>query len=296
MNTPRSPLIHLAALLIISILALTACWQTVISSPPADQVTSLGKSCSEIYQTQVEAWISKDPEKLRAVYTEDIVHFDGAPLFVGIDQVLGMANRMFRAFPNWQMKAGQTYISREECFGTWLFWDTGGFKEDDPGVEFDLLETRDGRISFWRLFYDHHFDSERIDEDLLTTFAAAWSKAAPDQVVGLYSQDVILEDTLFGATAEGQSAVQKYAQTLLKNHPGMSWELVYPFAEDDFANQESEVLASKGGVFTITAPDQQGNPCQVQAALILTPDMDGRIQHQKTFYEAGSLLDCGWVK
>jgi hypothetical protein len=286
----------LAAILIVSTLALTACWQTVISFPPVDEVTSLGMSCSEIYQAQIDAWISEDPEKLRSVYTEDIVHFDGAPLFVGIDEVLVMANRMFRAFPNWQMKAGQTYISKEECFGTWMFWDTGGLKEDDPGLEFDLLETRNGRISFWRLFYDHHFDSERIDEDLLTTFAAAWSKGTPDQAAGLYSQEAVLEDTLFGVTVEGQSAVEKYARDLLKNHPGISWELIYSFAEDDFANSESEILASKGGVFSIFTTDEQGDPCQVQAALILTPDLDGRIQHQKTFYEVDSLLDCGWVK
>jgi ketosteroid isomerase-like protein len=263
--------------------------------PAADQILALGESCAEIYQAQIEAWISKDTEKLRAVYTDDIVHFDGKPLFVGIDEVLGMAQMMFRAFPRWEMKAGPTYISQNECLGTWMFWNTSGWKEEDPGIEFDILETREGKISFWRLFYDHHFDSDRIDEGFLQDFAAAWSKGDLESVLGLYSPDAVVEDTLLGVVAYGPEAIRVYADTVLSENPEISWELTYPFAEDDFANGETEVLASKGGTFTITTLDGQGSPCQIQAVLILTPDGEGKIQHQKTFYDAGSLRTCGWA-
>ena len=277
-------------------------WASVLAAcspllePAADQVRALGENCAEIYQAHIDAWVSKDPEQLRTIYTDDIIHFDGKPLFVGIDEVLGMANRMFRAFPNWQMKAGQTYISQGECLGTWMFWDTSGWKEHDPGMEFDILETRDGKISFWRLFYDQHFDSERIDEEFLELFASTWSQGTPDKLMEIYSQDAVLEDTLFGVTASGTDEIRAYGEKYLAAHPGTSWELVYPFAEDDYFNAESEVLASKGGVFTINTFDDQGNSCQIQAVLILTPDLEGKIQGQKTFYEAVSFVACGWAQ
>lgn len=275
---------------------LSSCSSQKIVSPAGDEIISLGEDCAEIYQAQIDAWVSKDPEQLRSVYTDDIVHFDGKPLFVGIDEVIAMAQQMFRVFPNWQMKAGQTYISREDCLGTWMFWDTGGLQEDDPGMEFDLLETRDGKISFWRLFYDHHFDSERINEEILKLFALTWSQGDPELILEIFSQDAVVEDTLFGVTATGPVEILSYRDSLLKAHPDTSWDLFYPFAEDDFANDENEILASKGGVFNISTVDTRGNSCQIQAVLILTPDPEGRIQGLKTFYEADSFVACGWAK
>jgi len=278
------------------ILLLSACSSDVqVVLPAADQVMALGESCAEIYQAQIEAWISEEPEQLRAIYTDDIVHFDGKPLYVGIDKVLGMAQMMFRAFPRWEMKAGPTYISQNECLGTWIFWNTGGWTEEDPGLEFDILETREGKISFWRLFYDRHFDSYRINEGFLQDFAAAWSSGDLESVLGLYSQDAVVEDTLLGVTASGSSAIRVYADSVLSENPEISWELTYPFAEGDFDNDESEVLASQGGTYTINTLDGQGSPCQIQAVLILTPDGEGKILHQKTFYEVDSLITCGWV-
>jgi len=105
-----------------------------------------------------------------------------------------------------------------------------------------------------------------------------------------------VEDTLFKVTASGSNKILPYAKGLLIAHPETSWELVYPFAEDDFADAENEVLASKGGVFNINTANDQGQPCQIQAVLILTPDREGKIQGQKTFYQADSLVACGWAK
>ena len=53
------------------------------------------------------------------------------------------------------MKAGETYISKNECFGTWVNWFSN--LRDTTLTEFDLLESQDGKISFWRLFYDQNF-------------------------------------------------------------------------------------------------------------------------------------------
>jgi hypothetical protein len=42
--------------------------------------------------------------------------------------------------------------------------------------------------------------------------------------------------------------------------------------------------------------DTEGNPCEIRAVVILTPDKEGKIQSQEVFYNADSLIACGWAK
>jgi hypothetical protein len=286
------------------ILSLSSCSSTeALKTPDAEKVTSIGNNCKELYQGHTDAWNSRDPENLRLIYTDDIVHFDGKPLYVGIDNVVGMAKGMFEFFPDWQMEAGETFISRDECLGTWVNWGVFGFTQDNPGLEFDLLETRDGEISFWRLFYDQNFfdaipDGTHVEEDFLTQFANSWTRGDMDELLKIYSPDVQIEDTLFGISDTGQQATIAYANDFFAKSPGASWELLYPFAEDEggYTTREEHPLPSEGGVFAITVKDTDNNPCEIRVALILTPDDDRNIQTQKIFYEADTLLACGWVK
>lgn len=286
------------------ILSLSSCSGTKApKTPDAEEVTSIGNNCKELYQGHIDAWNSRDPENLRLIYTDDIVHFDGKPLYVGINHVVGMARGMFEFFPDWQMEAGETYISRDECLGTWVNWGVFGFTQDNPGLEFDLLETRDGKISFWRLFYDQSFfdaipDGTHVEEDFLTQFANSWTGEDMDELLKIYSQDAQIEDTLFGISDTGQQAIIAYANDFFAKSPGASWKLLYPFAEDEvsYITQEEHPLPSEGGIFAITVKDADNNPCEIRVALILTPDDDRNIQTQKIFYEADTLLACGWVK
>jgi hypothetical protein len=74
--------------------------------------------------------------------------------------------------------------------------------------------------------------------------------------------------------------------------------LLYPFAEDEGGDivQEEQPLPSEGGLFSITVKDQDGNPCEIRVVMILTLDENGVIQKQQIFYQADTLLACGWVK
>jgi len=269
----------------------------------AKEITTLGKNCEELYQSHIDAWDSRDPENLRLIYTDDIVHFDGKPLYVGINRVVGMAKGMYEFFPDWQMEAGETYISGDECLGTWVNWGVFGFTQANPGLEFDLLETRDGRISFWRAFYDQNFleaipNGTHVEGDFLTRFANSWTAADLDKLLKIYSQDVHIEDTLFGISDTGQQAMIAYANDIFAKSPGVSWKLLYPFAEDEGGDivQEEQPLPSEGGLFSITVKDQDGNPCEIRVVMILTLDENGVIQKQQIFYQADTLLACGWVK
>ena len=296
---------HLMLLLVtFLLLSLSSCVHTkALKALDAKEVTTLGKNCEELYRSHIDAWDSRDPQNLRLIYTDDIIHFDGKPLYVGIDRVVGMAKGMYEFFPDWQMQAGDTYISGDECLGTWINWGVFGFTQANPGLEFDLLETRDGKISFWRAFYDQNFlealpGGTHVEGEFLTRFANSWTAANLDELLKIYSQDVHIEDTLFGISDTGQQALAAYAKDIFEKRLGARWKLLYPFAEDEGgdAAQEGQPLSSEGGVFSITVKDDSGSPCEIRVVLILTPDDHGSIQTQQIFYQADTLLTCGWAK
>ena len=102
-------------LLFFCIIGITAC-STKTKQPEvlsSQEIETLGKTCEDIARMQIETWNTRDAENLREIYTEDIVHFDNNPAFVGIDEVIGMARTMFMILPKWQMELGDTYISKE---------------------------------------------------------------------------------------------------------------------------------------------------------------------------------------
>ena len=266
--------------------------------PPLDAkvITSLGDSCKVLYTGHIDAWNSGNAENLRQFYTDDIVHYDGMPLYVGIDDVLSMEKEYMYV----KGEAGETYISMDECFGTWMVWNISGFTQDNPGVEYDLMQTREGKISFWRCFYDQHFyesasrKPQYIKNDFLAQYASSWSSGKTNEILKLYSTNAMLEDTLFEISISGKREIGGYANSILGKSSGANWKLLHSFAEGEGDNEY--YTYSHGGVFAITVKDSEGNPCEIRAIVLLTPDEEGKIQSQEVFYNADSLLVCGWAK
>lgn len=284
-----------AALILISI-NLSACSQYSLTPLPLAEIEDLADSCREIYTEQIDAWISADYDRVRDIYTEDIVHFDGGPVFEGVEEVVDMARWMNMFLSDYTMDAGETYISASDCVGTWLLWGAKGLTEEDPRREFDLIETRDGKISFWRLFYGEKFDFAPIDINLLSKFAEVWSAGKSMNTGEIYAEDAILMDSLFRVEAQGLEEIESHADGFNKTNSVTEWELLIPFSEViDSDNAPSDFIPSHGGVYQITSTDRQGNVCQVKAVVILTPDQDGKIAQQLTFYQADSLIECGWI-
>jgi ketosteroid isomerase-like protein len=286
------------------LISLSACSRTKpLKTLDANEIKSLGNDCQVLYKAHIDAWNSKDPANLRQIYTEDIVTFEGEPSFVGIDDVVMMAGVMYDSFPNWQMDVGETYISQDECFGTWVNWGVFGFTKDDLGYEYDLMETLDGKISYWWLFYDNKFSGafrgmSNVDNDLLNQFAASWSGRDQQEITNLYAPEAVLEDTLFGISITGQDAISAYARSFIASSPETSWTVLSGFVGDQASlpNREQYPYVFQGGIFSIKVEGLGGEPCEIRAAVVLTPDDDGIIQDQKIFYNVDSLLACGWAK
>ena len=303
----RNPLVHLLPILIFA--SLSACSNPEPALPTLDtgEISQLGSNCQDIYTRMIAAWDSRDAGNFRQVYTDDIVHHDGAPYSTGIDSLMNMGIDMFSSFTRWQMLAGDTYISRDQCLGTWLNWGIFGLTEDNPGLEYDLLDIRDGKVSYWRLFYQQQFFealsmSEKAETELLTLFADTWSSGDADAVYGLYSRSKLVEDSLFNIYLKKISGIKDYISAFLARSPGATWQLVEPFAEAEVkqalvnGKMVDMPTASEGGVFAITVADAQGNPCQIRTVAILTYDDLGKVKNQKMYYDADSLIACGWAE
>lgn len=278
----------LGTLLILISSVLGSCTPSVLEPLPQAEVVDLADSCLEMIAKQISAWDSRDEDQLREVYTEDIVHFDGGPAYVGIDRVSGMARWMWENYGDWKMAPGETYIAADDCLGTSRDWDVFGFEEKKPGLEFDLIDFKDGKISFWRLFYSEQWMV--INKELLTQFAEVWSARNTPGLEEIYAQDAVLEDSLMGVEAVGLEEITAYAQALKKGYSLGSWDLLIPFAESE--NPVPDLQAAKGGVYQITT-GRDG--CLVQAAVILSANQEGKIAHQLTLYQVDSLQECGWI-
>ncbi|HEY9121755.1 MAG TPA: nuclear transport factor 2 family protein [Brevefilum sp.] len=268
-----------------------------------DQTLTKADFCSELYHAHIDAWNSRDVENLKVIYTEDIVHFDGEPLFVGIDEVSGMAEDMWQFFPEWEMKVGSTYISKEACLGEWINWNVFSFSEEDPGIEFDLLNYQDDKVHYWRAFYDKKFldifsHGDYIDENLLKNFASAWSSDDPTKIVEIYSDDALIIDTLFDISLDGNTAISEYADAYIRQFPGVKWDLVYSFAEDysEYSSNTENPFHPQGGVFSITLQILDNDPCEIKAVVLLTPDNENKITEQSIYYDADSIVRCGLAK
>ena len=287
-------------ILFLLILGLSGCMNKPkqLQLQSAQEIEALGKACEDLEKRQIETWDARDPEKLRDIYTEDIVHFDAYPYIDGIDQVIDMASGMFNRLKPWKMVSGETFISQEKCVGTWVNWGVRGFTRENPGLEFDLLETKDNKISFWRLFYDEKFDFYPIDYKFLAMFENAWSASDANSLVDIYSENAVLDDTLFGISVEGRDHIADYGQNFIELSQGGTWTLIQGFTERQapIIYQEEYPFPSLGGVFSVNTTMQDGSSCELRVLVILTPDENGKIQSQETFYNANTLDECGWVK
>lgn len=281
---------ELGAVLILVSLSISSCRPYPLTPPPLAEVQELADSCQEMVGKQISAWDSQDEDQLREVYTEDIVHFDGGPAYVGIDAIVNMAKNMAVFLQGWQMDAGETYISADECLGTWRNWDLFDFELEDPGLEFDLIDFQDGRISFWRLFYEERFNFAPIDHELLTRIAEVLSEENMPDLEEIYANDAVLEDSLLGVKAQGLDEIRAYSEALKKNYSLANWDLLIPFSESE--NPLPDLQPANGGVYQI-ATGRDG--CLVTAAVILSANQEGKIAHQLTLYQADSLIECGWL-
>lgn len=286
------------------ILVLTACTPVEpLITLDADKVSNLENECADIVYRHIDAWNTRNLDTLRAIYTDDVVHYDSIPAYEGVENVLDMAATVWMFFGAWKMEAGETYISKNACLGEWINWDIFGLTEDNKAIEYDLLETRDNKINFWKLYYGKTFyeiwdDPDYVNQELLAQFSSVWSQKNANKVAKIYADDAQIEDSLFGLSITGKDAINGYARSIISETGGQTWEMGNTFAEGEVepAFKDQYPTPSHGAIFDIPVKDSNGETCKITMLVILTPSEDGKIAKQLNFYKADTLIKCGWAK
>jgi nuclear transport factor 2 (NTF2) superfamily protein len=257
-------------------------------------VDSLSSELEGLAANHAEAWNTHNWDIISQVYTEDIVHHDGSTLLTGIGEVEHMATDMlFMAFPTMEQRLVDTFINREAVLSIQEYWNTFGSTEEDPDIEFELFDARDGRISYWTLFHDPEYfirrgEVHQTDPELLADYTAVWSSGDPDDVATLYASHAVRDDTLFGDHHQGNNEIREFAANFFSWYPNLRLEQLQSFYE----KSPGKV---KGGVFAFHVSDLDGEPCAVKAAVLLEPSEEG-IERERIYYSSESLIDCGWVR
>ena len=293
------------ALLVITV---TSCRMKPAVAPrePASiaEVERIARTFERVAAAHVDAWFPGDTdggaEAVRALYTEDIVHQDQTfdAHIAGIDELAELASNFVLFFPSAETEVAGQFIGTEDSLVSYEIWDFRleghGFTRDDPLVEVDLLETREGLISHWRLFYGldsiesfRASDMRATDEAraLLASYASSWSSKEPSKIAGLYASDAVREDTIFGERQEGRGAIASFADSFFASYPGAQWDLLLAFGDGKGEDPMT------GGVFAITVGE---GACEVRTAVLLKASED-RIVHESVYYEPDSLIACGWA-
>jgi hypothetical protein len=271
---------------------------------PAFTVLEDQTSCEMIARAHAEFWSAHDTDLFDQVYTEDVVHDDGEDPIVGADDVSSMASNVLMFFPRLQTRARRLYTAGGECLGVYEYFplNLGGydFTEEDPLIEIDLLRARDSKINYWALFEDHPtIEKQSLDEEgmqwiqvnrnLLDSYAEAWSSGEMDQVADLYASGAIREDVTYGQRQDGIEEIRSFARSFFKQYPAVQWDLETPFSGDISSGQVA------GGTYTIWLEGKSSESCAIEAAVLLWRS-DQEILKESIFYDADSLIECGWAE
>lgn len=238
------------------------------------------------------AWNSKSIDRIRQIYTEDVVHDEESSLnhFEGIDAILAMATVLFPSLPGTQA-TDLLYVGMDTGVGVSGSDGVLGIARatnEGPLEEIDLLRVTEGKVSSWTAFFaDERFSEAGALPDL---YATAWSSGDPQAVGSLYAATAVRVDSLFGGEADGRDAIVQTARDFIERHPGAGWDLILAFG--DVGTYQDP--APRGGIYEITAPGPNEEPCRVTVAVVF--DYEAReITEESVFYDADSLLACEWL-
>jgi len=174
------------------------------------------------------------------------------------------------------------------------------FTADDPLYEIDRTEVLpDGTIGRWTLFYSletyaaWHAPESRIAaaRDVVDGYRRAWQSRDASRVEALYTDDAVRVDSLFGRVAAGSDEIGAEASVLFDRSRGTSFVPGVVFAD----NRRSLLSPERvGATMDVAVESLDGETCTVRMAVILTV-LDGLITHEEVFWNADSLIACGWA-
>jgi hypothetical protein len=236
---------------------------------------------------------------MRQIYTEDVVHHDAnADLITGLENMIQFSKYWRTVFPRYESRVEDTFIDKTDGFYREASWGWSlecympqPSTSDNPIINYMWLTIRDSNIAFWWLFYDQGVcPMIPFDAKLLQAYADAWSSGNPKTVASLYAEDAVRNDTLFEANQQGNQAINQYAAKFFAWYPDAQLTL-----QQSFGELPREI--KRGGVYSLQAKHSTGQACEVKMLVVMEPDeTDEKIAQEWLYYNANSLIACGWAR
>jgi len=93
-------------------------------------------------------------------------------------------------------------------------------------------------------------------------------------------------------TGAGRDEIEAFASALPRLVPGAQFVVVRPYSVGEPAVPGRPVTAAE---VTIAVPAADGTPCTVKAVVVLETSA-GLISRERVYYDADSLVACGWAR
>ncbi|HEX6306350.1 MAG TPA: nuclear transport factor 2 family protein [Anaerolineales bacterium] len=268
--------------------------------PPldADGMKTYAVIFDQVAAALIQAWNRRTPDLMSPYIRGDIIHQrynDESAL--DDDSRLSLLNRSFLANPDYEARLSNTFIGRHDGFIVNESWNwqpviTGAnWTEDHPLTEYHWIGFDEGKISDWWLMYArelHAAIGRPLDQTLLQDYAAAWSSGDAEVVANLYTPNGARRDALLEENQWGNAAVKEFAAKFFAWYPHVSLDLLQSFGELPAGTKI-------GAVYAIHVANRTGRPCDIRALILFEPDGQ-KIATEWVFYQAQSLLDCGWAR
>jgi ketosteroid isomerase-like protein len=287
------------ACLIAPLIITTGCQQQ--SSPPhlsAAEVKKIAAEFKRVSSAHIQAWNDHSLDELLQLYTDDINYYEGGSVAMSHDKggIVYFQSTVLSGSPDIAGRQVDAFIGRQDGMDIWEMWNYSESTKADPYYAYDWFTLREGKIATYYLFWGAKaFAKDWIPGGVLFTqkslrdYQAAWSSGDPQAVASLYAPQAVRQDTLFRENQTGSPAVKDYAAKFFSWYPGVRLELL-----ESFELATSDPLKT-GGVFVIHASDRAGQPCDVRAIIVLDTS-EAKIINEWIFYQADSLLACGWAR
>lgn len=294
-------------LAVVVAVAIGGCGSTAEPRDPIDagELQAEAALVSGTVTGHVAAWTDHDPDAIRSYWDDETVHEDtGFLVEISAPDLYAMPDGFFDAYPDFQWEVDQVFVASDVALAVTRGWDIElrglNFVEDDPLWEFDRIEVDPhGRLGRWTLFYGlttyrawSALDSRLDDaESLVRAYAEAWGSGDSASVAALYTADARRVDSLFGVELEGVDAIETHAEQFSSWLSDAALTARFIFSDTRLGFRDPERI---GAVFTLRGVDADGSACDIDMAVILS-STEGKVIHDEVFWDADSLLACGWA-
>lgn len=188
-------------------------------------------------------------------------------------------------------QVGQRFFADgEEVLVVSLAYGFGGATRESPMTDVELFAFGDGAITSITEMYGPdllvHFGLSG-PTSTIDAYREAWASGDPAAVAGLYAEEAVRRDALFGVELAGRTEI---ADPGGAGDTGPAWgdlALVEPFV---FGNGGGYAPTQSGAVFDLT--DQAG--CLMQVAVLFEGEPPA-ISSDRVFYDLTTLEECGWL-